>query len=569
MKAKSGKIIKICALSLGLLMIGGATITPLTKVYAEDSGQQNHEEISWRFKITYKKGNSEFNGVWVWKNKEDGYFVPFKTDDSGYRYIDTIIKCKTGDTIGYIICKYGKDSNGIDSVLKKDESETNGGEGISKNDRTVTVEGEGTEFSHSEGTKEPEDKKQIKPTTAQKIEGKQLPTKPIKVWKGDAFKWVDAIDTSKKDDVNTDIDVRNALANIKDVANLDDRNSKDASSFKDGNSISKDGKVKVTFNDDSSVQVDTKLYVSDVITPATNTNTPEGAIDIELYLGKGVKDELNNEGHRLFNKYKAKPEIDLSNAQIGGAGTLFDLNVKPIDPKQKVKWVNKAGNAEYKVTDDNKVFTATAIDQTIIRINYHRPDKNINGWKVMIYYGGKQVYSQDFKELDKNGNYYAEVSLDGKLDSVSYKIINETTGEVEKNGTNDKDGKRTLKIDKNNDKTEATVKAKKPEVEPGKKPLVPSVKPDHSKSLDYKIVPEKKTEKKVKPSEKVRKSYKNLRISREKNVVAVKAAKLLLEIAPERVKDVKTNLINLIAKSESLVKNADTILEKLEAKYEF
>ena len=570
MKAKSGKIIKICALSLGLLMIGGATITPITKVYAE-SGQQNHEEISWRFKITYTKGNSEFNGVWLWKNKEEGHFVPFKTDDTGNRYIDTIIKCKTGDTIGYIICKYGTDSDGKNKILKKDESEKNGGEGISKNDRTVTVSGEGTGFSLSEGNAEPQGKEDIKPTIAQKIEVKQLPTKPIKVWKDAKINWKDAIDESKiRDD-----DVKKVLKDGYTVKDLGNRNSNDASSFtKDGNLKSKDGKVEVTFNDGSSVQVDTKLYVSDLITAATNTNAPEGAIDIELKLGDDVKvvesDKTEHKGPKSYRYYKAKPGINIFTDKLASNKTILDyVPAVPIESGKKVKWINKAGNEEYKVSNENKSFTAIAIDQTIIRINYHRPDKKIDGWKVIIYYGNKQVYSQDFKKLDDKGNYYAEVSLDGKLDSVSYKIINETTGEVEKNGTNDKDGKRTLKIDKNNDKTEATVKAKKPEVEPGKKTLVPSVKPDHSKSLDYKIVPEKKTEKKVKPSEKVLKSYKNLRISREKNVVAVKAAKLLLEIAPERVKDVKTNLINLIAKSESLVKNADTILEKLEAKYEF
>lgn len=570
MKAKSGKIIKICALSLGLLMIGGATITPITKVYAE-SGQQNHEEISWRFKITYTKGNSEFNGVWLWKNKEEGHFVPFKTDDTGNRYIDTIIKCKTGDTIGYIICKYGTDSDGKNKILKKDESEKNGGEGISKNDRTVTVSGEGTGFSLSEGNAEPQGKEDIKPTIAQKIEVKQLPTKPIKVWKDAKINWKDAIDESKiRDD-----DVKKVLKDGYTVKDLGNRNSNDASSFtKDGNLKSKDGKVEVTFNDGSSVQVDTKLYVSDLITAATNTNAPEGAIDIELKLGDDVKvvesDKTEHKGPKSYRYYKAKPGINIFTDKLASNKTILDyVPAVPTESGKKVKWINKAGNEEYKVSNENKSFTAIAIDQTIIRINYHRPDKKIDGWKVIIYYGNKQVYSQDFKKLDDKGNYYAEVSLDGKLDSVSYKIINETTGEVEKNGTNDKDGKRTLKIDKNNDKTEATVKAKKPEVEPGKKPLVPSVKPDHSKSLDYKIVPEKKTEKKVKPSEKVLKSYKNLRISREKNVVAVKAAKLLLEIAPERVKDVKTNLINLIAKSESLVKNADTILEKLEAKYEF
>lgn len=576
MKVKSGKIIKICALSLGLLMLGGATITPITKVYAE-SGQQDHEEISWRFKITYTKGNSEFNGVWLWKNKEEGHFVPFKTDDTGNRYIDTIIKCKTGDTIGYIICKYGTDSDGKNKILKKDESEKNGGEGISKNDRTVTVSGEGTGFSLSEGNAEPQGKEDIKPTIAQKIEVKQLPTKPIKVWKDAKINWKDAIDESKiRDD-----DVKKVLKDGYTVKDLGNRNSNYASSFtKDGNLKSKDGKVEVTFNDGSSVQVDTKLYVSDLITAATNTNAPEGAIDIELKLGDDVKvvesDKTEHKGPKSYRYYKAKPGINIFTDKLASNKTILDyVPAVPTESGKKVKWINKAGNEEYKVSNENKSFTAIAIDQTIIRINYHRPDKKIDGWKVMIYYGNSHVYSQPFDKKDDKGNYYAEVSLDGKLESVSYMVYKDS-GEVEKNGTSDKDGKRTLKI--KDGKGEARVEAKKEKdkkpqkpatPDSPKKPLVPSVRPSYSRSLDYKIVPEKKTEKKIKPSEKVIKSYKNLRVSREKNVVVVKAAKLLLEIAPERVKDVETNLINLIAKSEGLVKQADTILEKLEAKYEF
>lgn len=556
MKAKSGKIIKICALSLGLLMLGGATITPITKVYAEGSGQQDQQEMDRIIRIKYQgdENSKRFNGVWLWVDKsgQEGHFVPFKEDKDGNRYLETTLRFNGSKKIGYIV--YQSEQNPSGEWSKPNDTNKD-----IDHDRFVTVNQKGVELTLRAGVDEEPEPTVVQYTIADKVGDKLKPyIKDLKVWYGDRIDWEKALDkTSAANDDN----VKDALEKI---------SVEDASSRNNTITTKQDGDIKVTFKDGSSLKFKNNLYVTHEVTAASNQNAPEDAIEIELKLGDGVEDKAANKtGPTLYNKYKAKPGIDVSKAQIGGAGTLFDLNVKPIDPKQKVKWVNKAGNAEYKVTDDNKVFTATAIDQTIIRINYHRPDKNINGWKVMIYYGGKQVYSQDFTESDKNGNYYAEVSLDGKLDSVSYKIINETTGEVEKNGTNDKDGKRTLKIDKNNDKTEATVKAKKPEVEPGKKPLVPSVKPDHSKSLDYKIVPEKKTEKKVKPSEKVRKSYKNLRISREKNVVAVKAAKLLLEIAPERVKDVKTNLINLIAKSESLVKNADTILEKLEAKYEF
>lgn len=545
MKAKSGKIIKICALSLGLLMLGGATITPITKVYAEEPGRQNQQELK-TVKVHFNKEYPSEYVLYIWYNGENGNEVKeynFSQKDEYGPYFEFQVH-KSVNKINYIIADKRNNSNWI-----KDDNRDRSFDLGNGND--VWIRSKDERSWHS------------KPKIEDLIKDKQLPTKPIKVWKGDAFKWVDAIDTSKKDDVNTDIDVRNALANIKDVANLDDRNSKDASSFKDGNSISKDGKVKVTFNDDSSVQVDTKLYVSDVITAATNTNTPDDVTEIKFNLGNNVKVKYNNvetNGPGEYRKYRAKIGTDVNNVAIPLLGKIFEISrVEPTNPKQKVKWLNGKKEENYIVSKTNNVFTATAIDQTIIKIYYNRPDKNMDGWIVKIKDDKGKEYSQAFNKKDSKG-YYAEVSLDETPELVSYMIINEKTKEVEKSGKADQIGNRTLNI--KNGEREASVEA-------SKKPSVPSVKPSHSKSLDYKIVPEKKTEKKVKPSEKVRKSYKNLRISREKNVVAVKAAKLLLEIAPERVKDVKTNLINLIAKSESLVKNADTILEKLEAKYEF
>ncbi len=322
---------------------------------------------------------------------------------------------------------------------------------------------------------------------------------------------------------------------------------------------------------------------------ADTQNVPDDAITVEMKLGEGVKtsDKSNKVGDKdnpvVYQAYKVKPNTDISKYQVEvlNKSIVEAVPLKAKDGYQNPKFKDKNNGEDFVVTASNNVFTAVAEkilekkEKTTIRINYHRPDKKIDGWKVIIYYGNKQVYSQDFKKLDDKGNYYAEVSLDGKLESVSYMVYKDS-GEVEKNGAKDKDGKRTLTITngKGEDRVEASKKEDKKPQKPAtpdspKKPLVPSVRPSYSRSLDYKIVPEKKTEKKIKPSEKVLKSYKNLRVSREKNVVVVKAAKLLLEIAPERVKDVETNLINLIAKSESLVKQADTILEKLEAKYEF
>lgn len=407
-----------------------------------------------------------------------------------------------------------------------------------------------------------------------------LRAKDLKVWKGDKIDWVEAyeIQGQASDDEYKFINDELKLAMKRDLNNR--------TSEKDGKYK---GEIEFTFRDGSKLKLDNTLYVTNPVVAASTENAPEDAIIVKMRLGEGVKvsgntsKEGDKENPVIYQEYRVKPNTDINKYQVEGLNQSIVKAVPLVakDGYQNPKFKDKNNGEDFVVTSTNNVFTAVAEkipekkEKTIIRINYHRPDKKIDGWKVMIYYGNKQVYSQDFKKLDDKGNYYAEVSLDGKLESVSYMVYKDS-GEVEKNGAKDKDGKRTLTITngKGEDRVEASKKEDKKPQKPAtpdssKKPYIPSVKPSYSKSLDYKIEPEKKTEKKVKPSEKVLKSYKNLRISREKNVVAVKAAKLLLEIAPERVKDVKTNLINLIAKSESLVKQADTILEKLEAKYEF
>lgn len=408
-----------------------------------------------------------------------------------------------------------------------------------------------------------------------------LRAKDLKVWKGDKIDWVEAyeIQGQASDDEYKFINDELKLAMKRDLNNR--------TSEKDGKYK---GEIEFTFRDGSKLKLDNTLYVTNHVVAASTENAPEDAIIVKMRLGEGVKvsgntsKEGNKENPVIYQEYRVKPNTDINKYQVEGLNQSIVKAVPLVakDGYQNPKFKDENNGEDFVVTSTNNVFTAVAEkipekkEKTIIRIYYSRPDNVMKDWKVMIYYGNDHVYSQPFDKKDEKGNYYAEVSLDGKLDSVYYVVYKDNSNEVETNGAKDKDGKRTLTITngKGEDRVEASKKDDKKPQKPAtpdspKKLLVPSVRPSYSKSLDYKIVPEKKTEKKAKPSEKVLKSYKNLRVSREKNVVVVKAAKLLLEIAPERVKDVETNLINLIAKSESLVKQADTILEKLEAKYEF
>lgn len=494
MKAKPGKIIKICALSLSLLLVGGIAVSPITKTYAQESADSEVKQNKRRIVIHYPKRNSGFK-VWVWTENEKSKkiqelkWVDLKDNDEGEESSTATIDLTYGNDeikLGYIVAAEGWG----DRDIKKESLP----EGVDNDNRYVDLDVNDTNEVFLKAGKFLNVRKEYNPAIrhpeikiADLIKNKKLPTKPIKVWKGAPIEWTNAIDESAKETIK-DVDLKEALKNIKSV---------DGPSKKYDNATQKDGEnvtVKVTFNDDSSVEVDTKLYVSDLITAENNDNTPADVTKIDLKLGEGVWVEIKKDKDKVekiegnkdpvpYRTYKARLGIDLDKTILYDNDTLVNLAKGSVKTKEGFTLKLKSENGtDFVVSEDNKVFTAVAVE-------------------------------------------------------------------------------------KPKEKPNTPANPKQPEKE--KQADTPSVKPSSSKSLDYKIVPEKKTEKKVKPSEKVRKSYKNLRISREKNVVAVKAAKLLLEIAPERVKDVKTNLINLIAKSESLVKNADTILEKLEAKYEF
>lgn len=418
-----------------------------------------------------------------------------------------------------------------------------------------------------------------------------LKAKDMKVWKGDKIDWVEAYDIQGKasDDEYKFINDELKLAMKRDLNN---RTSEKAGEH--------EGKMEFTFRDGSKLELSNTLYVTKHVVGADTQNVPDDAITVEMKLGEGVKtsDKSHKVGDKynpvLYQAYKVKPNTDISKYQVEvlNKSIVEAVPLKAKDGYQNPKFKDKNNGEDFVVTSTNNVFTAVAEkipekkEKTTIRINYHRPDKKIDGWKVKIWDNKGKEYSQNFKKLDDNGNYYAEVSLDGKLESVSYIIYNEKSQEVEKNGAKDKDGKRSLTIDKNKDKTEASVQAKKkeekkPEEKPDKKPdkkpqdpatpgypktpYIPKEKPDYS---DY-LLGTRTSEKKAKPSKEIVKTYEKLRKARERNMVSVRAAKLLLEISPNRVKDVKHKLESLIKESELLVIKADIILEKLEAKYEF
>ena len=199
----------------------------------------------------------------------------------------------------------------------------------------------------------------------------------------------------------------------------------------------------------------------------------------------------------------------------------------------------------------------------------------------MAFYGKNQVYSQEFSKIDAEGRHYAEIILDEKIDEVKYMVYKADGSEVEKRGADKSDGMRSLKI--KDGKGEAFVKSTKKqdvnkEVKPEKNPQTNKHEkpaytyeesPSYHESWTSPILSDKTGENKLEPSEKIIKSYRALKLARDKNIIRVKAAQLLIQIAPNRVKEVRGQLDSLIKDSQELVKKADKMIEQLEAKYEF
>ena len=181
----------------------------------------------------------------------------------------------------------------------------------------------------------------------------------IKKWVGDDLNWKDGV--KAKDDTKA-TDVKELLDEATTSFVGDSRNTNTAGKFK--------GTIKVNFGDGSSIEVkDQTLYVSDHVTGISNKNTPDDAIEVEFKLGKGTKID-NTDGTSIdgkddpvtYQKYKVKPGTDLKTYENPTLKTnyfdLIDKKVKAQDNFIDPKW----NTDKFKVTDQNKVFTATATE---------------------------------------------------------------------------------------------------------------------------------------------------------------------------------------------------------------
>lgn len=191
---------------------------------------------------------------------------------------------------------------------------------------------------------------------AERIGKNNLIPVDISLWKGDSINW--------KDGVELDTSVNNPeLKRAFDEAKFegDGRNSNNQ------RTSGEEGKIKVTFTDNSSIEVSgQKLYVFPHVTASTYANAPKDAVTTTLLLGEGskVKSGLNEQAgyaeHPIpFQTYKIKPGTDVLKFNLPTNVNIFDnISAMPAnDSYSDLKWEPE----NYIVSENNKSFTARAI----------------------------------------------------------------------------------------------------------------------------------------------------------------------------------------------------------------
>lgn len=206
---------------------------------------------------------------------------------------------------------------------------------------------------------------------AERIGKNNLIPVDISLWKGDSINW--------KDGVELDTSVNNPeLKRAFDEAKFegDGRNSNNQ------RTSGEEGKIKVTFTDNSSIEVSgQKLYVFPHVTASTYANAPKDAVTTTLLLGEGskVKSGLNEQAgyaeHPIpFQTYKIKPGTDVLKFNLPTNVNIFDnISAMPADDSySNLKWDPE----NYTVNETNKSFTARAIKSFNVKFEFKAYDSD-------------------------------------------------------------------------------------------------------------------------------------------------------------------------------------------------
>ena len=208
---------------------------------------------------------------------------------------------------------------------------------------------------------------------AERIKG-HLKAKDISVWIGDKINWKDGVELDSS--VNNP-DLRDAFAKAK----FDPVN-RDVSSLAERKPLT--GKVKVTFSDDSYLEVENQnLYVFSHITASDHNKAPEDAIETTLFLGEGtkvVKDSFEIKGNAeiavKYKTYKVRPGTNIETYKYSNIVDIFSLIKADVidDTYSNIRWEPKfdegnKGPNKFVVNKFNDAFIVKAT-KTHCRLNF-------------------------------------------------------------------------------------------------------------------------------------------------------------------------------------------------------
>lgn len=204
---------------------------------------------------------------------------------------------------------------------------------------------------------------------AERIGKNKLISVDISLWQGDPINWKDGV---KLDTSVNDPELRRAFDEAKFEG--DGRNSNNQ------RTSGEEGKIKVTFSDNSFIEVlEHKIYVFPHVTASTYANTPKDAVTTTFFLGEGSKvksglnEQVGNGEHPIpLQTYKIKPGTNIHDFQLPTNKNIFD-NISAMtadDSYSDLKWEPE----NYIVSENNKSFTARAIKSFKISFEFNGYD---------------------------------------------------------------------------------------------------------------------------------------------------------------------------------------------------
>lgn len=206
---------------------------------------------------------------------------------------------------------------------------------------------------------------------AERIGKNKLISVDISLWQGDPINWKDGV---KLDTSVNDPELRRAFDEAKFEG--DGRNSNNQ------RTSGEEGKIKVTFSDNSFIEVlEHKIYVFPHVTASTYANTPKDAVTTTFFLGEGSKvvsglnEQVGNGEHPIpFQTFKIKPGTNIHDFQLPTNKNIFDnISAMPADDSYSdLKWEPE----NYTVNETNKSFTARAIKSFNVKFEFKAYDSD-------------------------------------------------------------------------------------------------------------------------------------------------------------------------------------------------